>query len=92
MVLSALTISEVPVATFFAVFVFMLLFIAVMAVGVIFGRKPIKGSCGGMAAVGMEAECDVCGGDQGKCDTDADARQKATRRKALSDLGVDATQ
>lgn len=32
------------------------------------GRSPIKGSCGGMSALGMETECDVCGGDKGKCE------------------------
>lgn len=32
---------------FLATFVFMLIVIAIMAVGVIFGRQAIKGSCGG---------------------------------------------
>ncbi len=54
--------------TFIIVFSFMIMFVVVMAVGVIFGRKPIAGSCGGMAAIGMESECDVCGGDKTKCD------------------------
>lgn len=55
---------------FMVVFAFMALFVLVMAVGVMFGRKPIAGSCGGMAAIGMESECDVCGGDKTKCDKD----------------------
>ncbi|MFA5982801.1 MAG: (Na+)-NQR maturation NqrM [Methylococcaceae bacterium] len=32
---------------FFVTFVFMLIIIAIMAIGVIFGRNAIKGSCGG---------------------------------------------
>ncbi len=32
---------------FLVTFVFMLIVIVVMAIGVIFGRKAIKGSCGG---------------------------------------------
>ncbi len=32
---------------FLVTFAFMLLVIAIMAIGVIFGRKAIKGSCGG---------------------------------------------
>jgi len=32
---------------FLATFIFMLIVIVIMAVGVIFGRRAIKGSCGG---------------------------------------------
>ena len=32
---------------FLITFVFMLIVIAIMAIGVIFGRRAIKGSCGG---------------------------------------------
>jgi hypothetical protein len=42
--------------------------IAGMAIGVIMGRAPIKGSCGGMGAVGIDAACDLCGGDPQRCD------------------------
>lgn len=44
------------------------LVVAGMAVGVIFGRAPIKGSCGGMGALGIDTACDICGGDPRKCD------------------------
>ena len=56
---------------FLAVFGIMLIIVAAMAVGVIFGRKPIAGSCGGMAALGMESACDICGGDKRKCEKES---------------------
>lgn len=42
--------------------------ITAMAVGVLMGRPPIKGSCGGMGALGMDTACDICGGDPKQCD------------------------
>ena len=44
------------------------LVIAGMAVGVIAGRPPIKGSCGGMGALGIDTSCEICGGDPKRCD------------------------
>ena len=44
------------------------LVVAGMAVGVIMGRGPIKGSCGGMGALGIDTACDICGGDPKRCD------------------------
>jgi len=70
------------------VFVFMLIVIALMAVGVLLGRKPITGSCGGMSAIGMETACDVCGGDKQKCDKE----NKKVAGKVTADLGYDASQ
>ena len=39
-----------------------------MAVGVLAGRPPIKGSCGGMGALGIDTACEICGGDPKRCD------------------------
>ena len=44
------------------------LVIAGMAVGVMLGRQPIKGSCGGMGALGIDTACELCGGDPKRCD------------------------
>lgn len=44
------------------------LVIAGMAVGVIMGRSPIKGSCGGMGSLGIDTACDLCGGNPRKCE------------------------
>jgi len=62
----------------------MLLLVAAMAVGVIFGRKPITGSCGGMKALGLNMECEICGGDPQQCDSgvpEQDSRGSALGRE-----------
>ncbi|WP_354624626.1 (Na+)-NQR maturation NqrM [Psychromonas sp. MME2] len=43
---------------FIATFIVFLLVIAAMAIGYIFKKKTISGSCGGLASVGVEKECD----------------------------------
>jgi len=48
-------------------FVFCLV-MAGMAVGVMNGRAPIKGSCGGIGALGVDAACEICGGNPQRCD------------------------
>lgn len=54
--------------TWLLVFIVMLLVVLGMAVGVLMGRKPIAGSCGGIAALGIEKECSICGGSREKCE------------------------
>tara|TARA_R100001039_G_C1841094_1_gene102147 strand:+ start:1230 stop:1382 length:153 start_codon:yes stop_codon:yes gene_type:complete len=46
----------------------MLMVVAGMAVGVIFGREPIKGSCGGLNNAGVDGSCELCGGNPAKCE------------------------
>ncbi|ROS00294.1 hypothetical protein EDC56_2940 [Sinobacterium caligoides] len=47
---------------------FVIVMVVGMAVGSIAGRGPIKGSCGGMSALGIDTACDICGGNPKKCD------------------------
>ena len=41
-------------STFIAAFVLLLVIVAAMAIGVLFGRSAIKGSCGGLNQVGVD--------------------------------------
>ena len=43
-----------------------LLIVTAMSLGVLMGRKPISGSCGGLQAMDGAA-CDLCGNDPIKC-------------------------
>lgn len=71
-------------------FFVMVLVISGMAVGVIFSNKPIKGSCGGLSAIGIDETCEICGGDPQKCDEEQERR--AVETLANADLAYDATQ
>ena len=42
--------------------------IMIMSVGVLFGRKPVQGSCGGMNNIGGLNECEIYGGEPQKCE------------------------
>jgi len=57
------------------------LIVTAMAVGVLAGREPIKGSCGGLGAVGINQSCEICGGDTARCDEE---KGKAGKRAGAS--------
>ena len=57
------------------------LIVTAMSVGVIAGREPIKGSCGGMGALGIDQSCDICGGDPQRCETET--RTDSTKSGAI---------
>lgn len=61
-----------------AVIAFAVLF-AAMAVGVLLSNKPVKGSCGGLGAVGLDGECEICGGDRGRCRDEKGGGQQTER-------------
>ena len=49
------------------IFLVLMAVIAVMSVGILFGKKPITGSCGGLANLEPGRECELCGGNPSKC-------------------------
>lgn len=53
---------------FLVVFAVMALVVLGMSAGVLAGRAPIAGSCGGIANLGIEKQCSICGGVREKCD------------------------
>ncbi|EBA00927.1 (Na+)-NQR maturation NqrM [Marinobacter sp. ELB17] len=73
--------------TFILVFFIVILLVAGMSVGVIFGRKPISGTCGGIGALGISSSCELCGGNTQKCEENSER----VDGEADSSLGYDAT-
>lgn len=69
---------------FIFVFAGLLLIILAMSIGVIMGGKPIAGSCGGMASLGMDTACDICGGDKTICE-DEDEKNRRIAELAQAD-------
>ena len=69
--------------TFLLALVVVVCLMAAMAVGVIFGRKPIAGTCGGLNNMGAGGECEICGGNPKKCDEAGQVE--------VSDLAYDAS-
>jgi uncharacterized protein len=73
-------------------FAFMVFIVVAMAVGVLLGRKPIAGSCGGLSAIGMKSSCDVCGGKDKICEEEQKKRAVADRNnnESAADLAYNA--
>ncbi len=73
-------------------FFVLVLIMAGMAVGVILGKTPLKGSCGGIGEALNESDytCDLCGDDPNKCDElSQDSEGKITQYSDI-DLAYDA--
>jgi hypothetical protein len=49
-------------------FVILLAVVAAMSIGVMRGRAPISGSCGGLNNLGVDGACEICGGNPAKCE------------------------
>ena len=77
-------------AVFLLTFAIMTLAGLGLAVGVLAGRKPLNGSCGGVGRALAEPDyvCSLCGGDEAKCEEE---RAKGTTTLAAADLAYDAS-
>lgn len=76
-------------ATVIFAFLFLLIVVVAMSVGVIMGRKPISGSCGGLANVGIEGKCSICGDDPQKCEEE---QERQANSATDTDLGYEVKQ
>ncbi|MGQ7247498.1 (Na+)-NQR maturation NqrM [Halomonas sp. V046] len=74
---------------YFVVLVAMLLVVGAMAIGVILGRKPIAGSCGGLNQLGLKDGCDICGGKDEVCEEESKKRGGSERRRSDENRGLD---
>ncbi|WP_439108017.1 (Na+)-NQR maturation NqrM [Congregibacter sp.] len=63
---------------FVLAFLVMGLIMAGMAIGAMAGRGPLKGSCGGLSAVGIEGRCEICGDDPSLCKEQSDSADEAS--------------
>lgn len=61
--------------TFLTTFIVFLLVIAAMAVGYIFQKKTVSGSCGGLGSVGVDKVCN--------CPEPCDARKKREAKEKI---------
>lgn len=53
---------------FILTFIIFVGIVAAMSIGVMRGRAPISGSCGGLNNLGIAGACEICGGDMSKCE------------------------
>ena len=68
---------------FFLSFLILCLLVLAMAVGVLRGRAPIAGTCGGLNNIGVTGSCELCGGDMSKCDEVNDAESEGISKPSL---------
>nr|WP_221191957.1 (Na+)-NQR maturation NqrM [Microbulbifer rhizosphaerae] len=66
----------------------MALIVTGMALGAIVQNKPLKGSCGGLNALGLKEGCEICGGDDEACKKEQERQQRLLE---APDLAYDAT-
>lgn len=70
--------------TVFLAFIVLIVVVIGASVGVLMGRNPIKGSCGGVGKALGETDytCPVCGDDPNKCENEE--KKKAAKGSDLA--------
>ena len=78
--------------TIILAFILLIIVFTAMSIGILLGRKPIAGSCGGVGAALGEKDysCDICGGDPQRCEQQRDQQIQDQKIKQV-DLAYDAT-
>ena len=56
---------------FVLAFLILLTVIVAMSVGVLYGKEPISGSCGGLNNLGVDGACEICGGEPSRCEQES---------------------
>lgn len=59
-------------STIIGSFLVMAAIVFIMSIGVIVGRKPVRGSCGGLNQIDGMNDCEICGGDTNKCENSSE--------------------
>lgn len=75
----------------FLAFFVLALIMAGMAIGIIMGKTPLKGSCGGVGAALNEKNytCDLCEGDKNKCDDLSSSIKKKSIQQIDKDIAYE---
>lgn len=78
-------------ATIIAAAIFLMLVMAAMSIGVLLGRKPIAGSCGGVGAAMNDPDyvCDLCGNDPNKCEEQSQAAASSAKKSGVAFYNAD---
>lgn len=71
-------------STMLLAFGLMAAIMAAMAVGVMMGRQPISGSCGGAARLGIGGKCSLCGDDPSLCESTEDSKSVVPVKRAAT--------
>ncbi len=50
-------------------FIVLVAVFGLMAIGLILRNRPIKGTCASLSDVGLKENCEICGGDRDKCES-----------------------